>query len=217
MASLNEVPRAIIENAGLQPAFGTALNARFRRLVPLTRSAAPSRVAASPGDGFAYVTFSPPVFQERSPVVKYTVRASTGRETSISASDFAKYSFVRFQALSNDSQVTFTVTATNARGTSPPSLPSLSITPTQRKVALLPPPSSVSIYPGGHGEVSVHFQSPAVKHPDADRSPITAYVVTIEPRQPQSDVHRQECAYASGWQAHHVQSHLGSCSGDLYI
>ncbi|MFP5234291.1 MAG: fibronectin type III domain-containing protein [Acidobacteriota bacterium] len=181
IASLNEVPRALIEDAGLQPPFKSALNARFRRLVPLTRPEAPSRVAASPGDGFAYVTFSPPVFQGRSAVVRYTVRASTGREISISAPDFAKYSFVRFPSLPNDAPVVFTVTALNAQGPSEASLPSFPVTPTGRTVALLPPPSSVSIYPGGHGEVSVHFQSPGVAHPGADKNPITSYEVTIEP------------------------------------
>jgi hypothetical protein len=48
-------------------------------------------------------------------------------------------------------------------------------------VQRLPPPSGVSVHAGGNGEVSIHFQSPGVDHPGIDESPITSYVVTIEP------------------------------------
>lgn len=181
IASLSEVPPPIMRDAGLEPSFKSAVDARFRRLVPRTRPEAPSRVAAAPGDGFAYVTFSPPVFEGGSPLLKYIVRASTGAEVSISAADFGRNSFVRFPHLPNDQPVTFTVKAENAQGESVASLPSFPVTPTSKKVAVLPPPSSLSILPGGHGKVSVHFQSPGVAHPHADRSPITSYLVTIEP------------------------------------
>ncbi|HET9101277.1 MAG TPA: hypothetical protein VFN62_12850, partial [Acidobacteriaceae bacterium] len=181
VSALNEVPHSIMNDAGLQPSFKSAVDARFKLLVPRTRPEAPSRVAAAPGDGFAYITFSPPVFDGGSPMLKYIVRASTGAEVSISAAEFGRLSFVRFPHLPNEQPVTFTVKAENAQGESVASLPSFAVTPTSRKVAVLPPPSSLSILPGGHGEVSVHFQSPGVAHPDADKSPIMSYLVTIEP------------------------------------
>jgi hypothetical protein len=37
------------------------------------------------------------------------------------------------------------------------------------------------VHGGENGKVSIHFQSPGVDHPGIDESPITSYVVTIEP------------------------------------
>lgn len=181
IASLREVPQTIMENAGLQATFKTELEQRYSRLVPATAPDAPERVAAAPGNGFAYVTFSPPVFNGRAPVQSYIVTASTGQNATISAAEFAKNAYLRVAPLKNDREVTFTVKARNAIGTSVASLPSFPISPSSRTVEPLPAPSGVSAHPGEHGEVSIHFQSPGVTHPDADKSPLIAYVVTIEP------------------------------------
>jgi len=181
IASLDEVPRPLLANAGLTPQYKLALERRFDALVPPRAPAAPARVAAAPGNGFAVVTFSPPVDTGNSPVRSYAVVASTGATATISADDFSKLSYLRVSGLSNGQPVTFTVRAINAAGTSIASLPSFPITPSDRKVQPLPPPSGVSVHPGGNGEVSIHFQSPAVDHPGIDESPITSYVVTIEP------------------------------------
>lgn len=69
----------------------------------------------------------------------------------------------------------------NAAGVNVPSMPSVAITQESRIVTLPLAPSAVSAYPGEHGKVSIHFQSLAMEHSDEAASPITAYVVTVEP------------------------------------
>jgi len=181
IASLDEVPPSILANAGLTPEYKKALEKRFDALVPARAPEAPARVAAASGNGFALVTFSPPVNTGNSAVRSYTVVASTGPSATISAEDFARFAYLRVPGLTIGKPVTFTVTATNAAGTSTSSLPSLSITPSDRQEQPLPAPSAVSAHPGRNGEVSIHFQRPAVDRPGAGEDAITAYVVTIEP------------------------------------
>lgn len=182
IASLNEVPRAILANAGLQALFKDALYKRFHLLVPRHAPEPPSRVAAAPGNGFALVTFSPPIDTGNVPILSYAITASTGDKAVLSAAEFARIAYVRVSGLANNQPVAFTVTATNSAGTSEPSLPSFTITPSSRKVQPPPPPSRVSAHPGDNGEVSIHFQDPSVRHKaEEDPSPIVAYAVTIEP------------------------------------
>lgn len=181
IASLAEVPRSILDNAGFEPAYKTKLEQRYAQLVQAIRPEAPSRVAAAPGNGFAYVTFNPPVANGLSPVLAYTATASTGAKATITSEEFLKLAYLRVPSLANGKPVTFTVTATSAAGTSVPSLPSSAVTPASRVVTPLPAPSGVSAHSGEHGNVSIHFQDPAVEHKGEDPSPITAYVVTIEP------------------------------------
>jgi len=181
IASLDEVPRTVINTAGLEPAYKASLEERFHEISPPRAPEPPSRVAAAPGNGFAYVTFSPPVYDGNSPISSYTVIASTGQRATITAADFATLSYLRVRDLANGQPVTFTVTATNRVGTSVSSLPSRPITPSDRRIEPPPPPSGVSAHPGNNGEVSIHFQDPAVDHHGEDASPITAYAVTIEP------------------------------------
>ncbi|MGA7835588.1 MAG: fibronectin type III domain-containing protein, partial [Acidimicrobiales bacterium] len=66
-------------------------------------------------------------------------------------------------------------------GTSAPSMPSYTVTPENRTVTPPSPPLGVSAHPGDHGNVSIHFQHPALDHKGEDSGPITAYVVTVEP------------------------------------
>jgi hypothetical protein len=181
IASLAEVPHSILDQAGLEPAYKTKLEARYAELIGAGRPEAPSRVAAAPGNDFAYVTFSPSVADGNRPVLSYTVTASTGAKVTVAAGEFLKLAYMRVPALANGQPVTFTVTATNAIGTSVASLPSYAVTPSDRKVTPPPPPADVSAHPGEHGNVSIHFQSPAPEHNGEELSPITAYVVTIEP------------------------------------
>jgi hypothetical protein len=181
IASLDEVPRAVIASAGLEPTYRASIEERFNQISPRHAPEPPSRIAAAPGNGFAYVTFSPPVYDGNSPISSYTVTASTGQHATVTAADFAKFSYLRVLDLTNGQPVTFMVMAINGKGTSVSSLPSLPVTPSDRQVHLPPPPSGVSVRPGNNGEVSIHFQDPAVDHKSEDPSPITAYSVTIEP------------------------------------
>ena len=157
------------------------LEQRYARMMPATAPEPPSRVAAAAGNGFAYVTFSPPVNDGGSAITSYTVVASTGVRVRVSNGEFGKLAYLRFPGLRNGEPVTFTVTATNASGTSEPSLPSFAVTPQQQTVEPPAAPDGVSAHPGDHGEVSIHFKAPADEQRRGDYSPITAYVVTGQP------------------------------------
>lgn len=88
--------------------------------------------------------------------------------------------YVKFDGLTNGQSYTFTVSATNAQGTSSPSLPSRAITATDQKIDLPGAPASVAAYID-RGNASIHFQTPASALPKALEPPIIAYAVTIQP------------------------------------
>ena len=179
--ALAQAPQSILENAGLPPRWKSALEQRYARIIPASAPEPPSRVAAAPGNGFAYVTFSPPVNNGGGVVKNYTVTASTGAKTSISAKEYRKFAYLRFSGLRNGEPVTFTVEATNANGTSEPSLPSHSVMPQQRTVELPDAPSAVSAYAGDRGTVSIHFKAPVNEQHRGELSSIIAYLVTVRP------------------------------------
>jgi hypothetical protein len=74
IGSLDQAPRAVLNAAGLEPEFKSLLDRHF---APATPPEPPSRVAAVAGNGYALVTWSPPVFVGESPVESYTVTAWT--------------------------------------------------------------------------------------------------------------------------------------------
>jgi hypothetical protein len=92
--------------------------------------AAPTDVTATAADSSATVYFSEPS-DGGSPITSYTVTSSAGSHTATGAS-----SPITVTGLTNGTTYTFTVTATNAVGTSVPSLPSNAATP---GAALAPP------------------------------------------------------------------------------
>lgn len=180
IGSLSAAPKALLDNAGLQPAFRSLLKRRFSAA---SAPEPPSRVASAPGNGFAYVTWSPSVDEGSAPITSYTVTSQDGHHLKVSASKFLADAYVKFPGLTNGNQYTFTVTASSAAGTSSPSLPSHPIVPSDRKVMPPQAPSGVSVHPGP-GIVSVHFQDPSVKLGKQDKreeSPIVAYAVTVNP------------------------------------
>ncbi len=179
--ALSQAPQSILENAGLQPPWKTALERRYARVMPQSAPEPPSRVAVAAGNGIAYVTFSPPVNNGGAAVSSYTVTASTGTTVHMSANQFNKFAYLRFPGLRNGEPVTFTVEAANANGTSEPSLPSCAVTPQQQAVQLPGAPAAVSAYPGDHGMVSIHFKAPMNEQRRGDYSPVTAYLVTAQP------------------------------------
>lgn len=89
----------------------------------------PTRVAATAGDGQATVSFTTPG-DGGSPITGYGVTASPGGATATGGS-----SPIVVSGLQNGTEYTFTVTATNAVGTSPPSKPSAPIAPAVAPVA----------------------------------------------------------------------------------
>jgi hypothetical protein len=175
--SLAEAPATLLNSAGLQAKFRGLTQERFAApSVPEP----PSRVASLGIDRAAYVTWSPSVFEGSSPVISYTVTASNGRKTTIAAGEFMKTTYVKLAGLTNDQSYTFTVSATNAQGTSTPSLPSHAITPTDQKIELPGPPAKAEAFID-HGNASIHFQTPDSALPKSQEPPIIAYAVTIHP------------------------------------
>ena len=86
----------------------------------------PTGVAATAGNGYAVVTFTPPISDGGAAITDYTVTSSSGNLTGHGSG-----SGIVVAGLTNGVSYTFTVTATNAAGTSPSSAPSTPIAPSQ--------------------------------------------------------------------------------------
>ena len=101
----------------------------------------PTGVTASPDDGRAIVSFTPPT--PGSDAVTYTVMSSTGQTASGTSSPMTVY------GLTNDVPVTFTVKATTVAGDGPVSAPSDPVTPVEggRLHPTPPPPSPRPVTP----------------------------------------------------------------------
>jgi hypothetical protein len=181
ISRVDQAPRSILENAGLRGEAGELLERRFS--AP-SAPEAPSHVAAFAGDGFAYVSWNPPVFEGTSPVESYTVTSSHGDHVTVSARAFLRTAYVRVPGLTDGTAYTFTVAANNEHGRSRPSLPSAAVTPAVPAVPVTVPlaPQSISAR-AGDGMVSVHFKDPSasgVKNSDGG-SPVISYTITASP------------------------------------
>ena len=88
----------------------------------------PTGVAATPGDGSAVVTFTEPVENGGSPITSYTVTATpTGGGAALTETGAA--SPITISGLTNDTEYSLTVSATNSAGTGPEST-AVTVTPT---------------------------------------------------------------------------------------
>ena len=129
---------------------------------------APTGVSASAGDGLADVSWVAPASSGGSAITGYTVTASPGGATCTTSGTLTCTVF----GLTNGTPYSFTVTATNADGTSPPSVGSTWATPAGPPDA----PTDVFGVPGDE-EVSVFWLAP----PSDGGSTITGYTVTASP------------------------------------
>jgi hypothetical protein len=133
----------------------------------------PDAVSAEAEDQFAYLTWIPSCEDGGSPVTGYTITSSKGAKAMISAEDFQAKGYVTIADLENGSPVTFSVSATNALGSSPASLPTAAIKPSRkRKLKTATAPAAVSVTTGSSG-VRVKITPPA----SDGNSPVISYVV----------------------------------------
>jgi hypothetical protein len=173
ISALDQVPADILDKVGLQPNFKDILDKQFGSL---SAPEAPRRVAVAPGNGFVLVSWNPPNFTGNSPVTSYTVISSSGDKQTFSADEFARNAYVKFNGVNNDKACTFVVTADNANGSSPPSLPSAPVTPSAKTIQPPGAPASASAYVR-NGIASIHVAAPE----DNGGSPVLAYAVTVKP------------------------------------
>jgi hypothetical protein len=136
---------------------------------PATPPGSPTNATATAGNGQATVSFTAPASNGGDAITGYTVTSNPG---GIQAAGPADASPITVQGLTNDQSYTFTVTATNGKGTSAPSAPSNPVTPTTGPTAPDSPTGLTAT--AGNGEATVSFTAPA----SDGGSPITGYTVT---------------------------------------
>jgi len=134
---------------------------------PVGSPSVPTNVVATTGNTQADIAFDAPT--SGAPITSYTVTAQPGNIIATGTT-----SPITVTGLSNGTAYTFTVTATNATGTSQSSDPSNTIIPT----SAVPPdaPTGVTAQTGVNS-ATVSFSPPA--NPGSD--PITSYTVTASP------------------------------------
>ncbi|HTR40832.1 MAG TPA: fibronectin type III domain-containing protein [Pseudomonadales bacterium] len=173
ISALDQAPANILNKAGLQPAYKGILDKQFSSP---SAPEAPRRIAVAPGNGFVLVSWNPPNFIGSSPVTSYTVTSSSGDKQTFSADAFAKDAYVKFSGVNNDKTYTFVVTADNANGSSPASLPSAPVTPSAKTIQAPGAPANATAYVRD-GIASIHVSAPD----DNGGSPVLAYAVTVKP------------------------------------
>ena len=131
---------------------------------------APRSVTAVAGSSVATVRWTAPASDGGAPISAYTVVASPGgTQKSVSG---ASRSLV-FTGLTPETSYTFTVVATNSRGTSPASAATDPVTP----FTLPPSPTGAQLAVAANGLVYALWAEPF----DTGGVPVTSYVITVRP------------------------------------
>ncbi|MEM9204274.1 MAG: fibronectin type III domain-containing protein, partial [Actinomycetota bacterium] len=137
-------------------------------VMPVGAPLAPRSVAATAQPASAVVAWAAPLSDGGSAITGYTATTSPGSSTCSTAGTLS----CTVTGLSNGTAYTFTITATNALGTSPSSTPSDPVTPTDVPVA----PTAVAAT-AGNAQAAVSWAGSV----DNGGSPISAYTVTSSP------------------------------------
>ncbi len=135
-------------------------------VTPSTVPGAPTGVSGVPGDGAVTVSWTAPA-NGGAAILNYTVTSNPGGMTCITATTSCTVS-----GLTNGTPYTFTVVATNVKGSGAPSAPSAPVTP--RTVPGVP--TGVTGV-AGNAQVTVSWTAPASN----GGSPITGYTATASP------------------------------------
>ena len=136
----------------------------------VTAPEAPTAVVATAGNSAALVSWTTPAVDGRAPVTGYSISASPGGKTVITDGTATSLAVT---GLSNGTTYTFTVTATNAIGTSAASAPSAGVTP----AATAPGAPTAVTATAGDRSATVSWTAPS----DGGGSPITGYSLTASP------------------------------------
>ncbi len=117
-------------------------------VIPSTVPEVPRSVSATAGNGQASVSWTPPASNGGSAITMYTVTSSGGQRVATTGATMATMAAVA--GLTNGTAYTFTVTATNAAGTSPASAATtLGPTPTPTFLPSSPPVGGATVLIGG--------------------------------------------------------------------
>ncbi len=133
----------------------------------------PTAATASPGNGSATITFTAPTNDGGSPITRYNVTSNPAGGIDAQAGTTATTRLVT--GLANGTSYTFTVTATNAIGTSAPSVPTNAVTPSAPATVPSAPLNVVAT--AGNASATVSFAPPSTN----GGSPITHYSVAVAP------------------------------------
>ncbi len=139
----------------------------------LSAPGAPTGATASGGDTQATVNFTAPTSDGGSTITTYTATSSPGGLTGTCAGPAA--CAITVTGLTNGTVYNFTVTATNAIGTSAPSAASNSVTPAAGPTVPDAPTSVTAT--AGYGQATINFSAPA----SDGGSAITIYTATSSP------------------------------------
>jgi hypothetical protein len=152
-------------------AIGTSIPSDASNSVtPATVPDAPVIGTATPGNGEATVSFTAPAFDGGAAITSYTATSNPGGFTG--TVNQAGSGSIVVVGLTNGTPYTFTVTATNAVGTSAASAASNSTTP-----ASVPDAPVIGTATAGNAEATVSFTAPASNGGSA----ITSYTATSTP------------------------------------
>lgn len=198
---VNEVPASLV---GLANGETPPVQAGEQRYVPSTLTheprppTAPLNVVATPlrtgngtSDGAARIEFQPPENTGGLAIDQYVVTAHPGGTTCIPTTSPLECIIT---GLTHNQLYTFTVTATNALGTSPPSEPSGAIRPRTKDGSLSPlvsapeAPAAPSVRRYGDDTVEISWSAP-----EPHNSPITSYAIDSTPARPDG----ADCVFTS--------------------
>ncbi len=134
---------------------------------------APTDVTATPGDGTATISWTPPADDGGALLTGYTAQATPGGELCTTFGAAGTTSCV-LTGLTNGTEYTVVVIATNVNGESPTSTP---VTVTPAAAATVPGAPTDVAATAGNGVATVSWSPPA----DDGGSPVTGYTATTSP------------------------------------